>query len=112
MKSLRTARHRLTFGEGRENTFSSAWPFNCTDNWSHSEGVPLKGHSQYLASLVPCPLSSVSQVPVLPVKTGEQVTVPVTVGSQESLLSFAIPASPPAAGALSSGGVFVTLHRA
>lgn len=66
VKSLRMPQQRSTFGEGRENTFSSAWPFNCT----HSKGVPLWKATINTWHLWGCVHSALCLLyPVLPGKT-------------------------------------------
>lgn len=70
VKSLWIAWRKLTFGKGKRNTFSSAWPFNYIDDvCAQCKCYSVKGHNRYLASLAWCPLSFLSYIPVLPVKT-------------------------------------------
>lgn len=113
VKSLRMPQHRLMFGEGRENTFSSAWPFNCTDSWSHSKGVPL-----WKVTSIPgifgalFPLLCVSCTQIYLAKPAEQITVPVAVGSWGSaqLCHSCLPTC--CRGSELWGIILVTLHTA
>lgn len=96
-----------------ENTFSIAWPFNYTDNlftqWKCSS---VKGHSQYLASLVQCPLSFVSYIPSFTCQNQFnkwQLILLLEVRRVFALLRSC--PSIPAASALSTGLLIVTLHK-